>query len=110
MRNQAVDGAEEEMRAQLAAHGLDMSVPNVARIYDFMLGGKDNFAADRQAAERVMREIPHSALACRQNRDFLGRAVHTATGKETGPGGHVAAPIDADLVRAAMAREAGGRA
>jgi O-methyltransferase involved in polyketide biosynthesis len=75
MRNQAVDGAEEEMRAQLAAHGLDMSVPNVARIYDFMLGGKDNFAADRQAAERVMREIPHSALACRQNRDFLGRAV-----------------------------------
>ena len=50
MRNQAVDGAEEEMRAQLAAHGLDMSVPNVARIYDFMLGGKDNFAADRDAA------------------------------------------------------------
>ena len=63
------------MRAQLAAHGLDMRVPNVARIYDFMLGGKDNFAADRDAAERVMREIPHSALACRQNRDFLGRAV-----------------------------------
>ena len=38
-----------------------------------------------------------------------GKAVHTATGKETGPGGHVAAPIDVGLVRAAMAREAGGR-
>ncbi|HEX3751007.1 MAG TPA: SAM-dependent methyltransferase [Streptosporangiaceae bacterium] len=75
MRNQAADDSEEEMRAQLAAHGLDMGVPNVARIYDFMLGGKDNFVADRHAAERVMREIPHSALACRQNRDFLGRAV-----------------------------------
>ena len=73
---QAVDGAEEEqMRGQLAGGGLDTSVPNVARIYDFMLGGKDHFAADRDAAERVMREIPHSALACRQNRDFLGRAV-----------------------------------
>ena len=63
------------MRGQLAGGGLDTSVPNVARIYDFMLGGKDHFAADRDAAERVMREIPHSALACRQNRDFLGRAV-----------------------------------
>jgi hypothetical protein len=72
---QAVDGAEEEMRATLAARGLNTAVPNVARIYDFMLGGKDNFAADRDAAERVMREIPYSALACRQNRDFLGRAV-----------------------------------
>ena len=72
---QTVDGAEEEMRAQLAAGGLDTAVPNVARIYDFMLGGKDNFAADRDAAGRVIAEIPHSALACRQNRDFLGRAV-----------------------------------
>ena len=72
---QIVDGAEEEMRVQLAARGLDTSTPNVARIYDFMLGGKDNFAADRDAAGRVMREIPHSALACRQNRDFLGRVV-----------------------------------
>src|SRR5690242_12251626 len=53
----------------------DTSVPNVARIYDFLLGGKDNFAADRDAAERVMREIPHCAVACQQNRDFLGRVV-----------------------------------
>jgi len=63
------------MRAQLTARVLNTAVPNVARIYDFMLGGKDNFAADRDAAERIMRAIPHSALACRQNRDFLGRAV-----------------------------------
>jgi SAM-dependent methyltransferase len=53
----------------------DPSVPNVARIYDFMLGGKDNYAADRLAAEQVLREIPHSELACRQNRAFLGRVV-----------------------------------
>ena len=76
---QVVEEAEEEMRARLAARGLDTSVPNVARIYDFMLDGKDNFAADRDAAERVMREIPHSALACRQNRDFLGRVMRHLT-------------------------------
>ncbi len=38
-----------------------------------------------------------------------GKAVHTATGQETGSGGHIAAPIDAGLVRAATAREVGGR-
>ena len=36
-----------------------------------------------------------------------GKPVHTATGKEIGSDGHLAAPIDADLVRAAIAREAG---
>jgi hypothetical protein len=33
-----------------ATGGIDTSAPNVARIYDYILGGKDNFAADRQAA------------------------------------------------------------
>jgi hypothetical protein len=32
--------------------GIDVSVPNVARMYDYLLGGKDNFAADREAAHR----------------------------------------------------------
>jgi hypothetical protein len=67
---------EEESRRKLAMRGLDIGTPNVARIYDFLLGGKDNFAADRDAADKVMQEIPHSALACRQNRDFLERVVH----------------------------------
>jgi O-methyltransferase involved in polyketide biosynthesis len=61
-------------RARLASV-LDTSIPNAARIYDFMLGGKDHFAADRGAAERVLREIPYSALACHQNREFLARVV-----------------------------------
>ena len=58
---------------------------------------------------------PRAGRVCRkclepvtvQGDPHWGKAVHTATGKETGSGGHVAAPIDADLVRAAMAREAG---
>jgi O-methyltransferase involved in polyketide biosynthesis len=52
-----------------------VSRPNVARVYDYMLGGKDNFEADRAAAEMILRHVPHSALACRQNRQFLGRVV-----------------------------------
>jgi hypothetical protein len=70
-----IDSDEEGMREKLADRSLDTKTPNVARIYDFLLGGKENFAADRDAAERVMQEIPHAALTCRQNRDFLGRAV-----------------------------------
>ena len=50
-------------------------MPNVARIYDYLLGGKDNFPADRDAAREIMRQIPNSAVACRDNRAFLGRAV-----------------------------------
>jgi O-methyltransferase involved in polyketide biosynthesis len=57
------------------APAFDTTVPNVARIYDFMLGGKDNFAADRAAAEKLAGQVPHCALAARQNRDFLGRVV-----------------------------------
>jgi S-adenosyl methyltransferase len=34
------------------ALGIDTSVPNIARMYDYWLGGKDNFAADREAADR----------------------------------------------------------
>jgi S-adenosyl methyltransferase len=53
----------------------DVTVPNVARIYNYLLGGKDTYAADRQAAGELMRVIPESALAARQNRAFLRRAV-----------------------------------
>jgi S-adenosyl methyltransferase len=51
------------------------TVPNVARVYDYLLGGKDNFAADREAAERLLEAVPGAAGAARENRAFLGRAV-----------------------------------
>ncbi len=50
-------------------------VPHIARIYDYWLGGKDNFAADREAAERAMATTPAIAPGVRANRRFLGRAV-----------------------------------
>jgi hypothetical protein len=55
--------------------GLDVTIPNVARVYDRLLGGKDNFAADRQAAARLLEAVPGAAVAARENRAFLGRAV-----------------------------------
>src|SRR5260370_958604 len=41
-----------------APSGLDTSVPHIARVYDYWLGGKDNFAVDREAAEQVMAAYP----------------------------------------------------
>lgn len=58
----------------------DTSVANAARIYDYMLGGRDNYAVDREAADEILQRIPDGALACHQNRGFLKRVVkHLAT-------------------------------
>lgn len=56
-------------------NGIDTTMPNVARIYDYLLGGKDNFAADREAAKQLMVAIPDVAAIARDNRSFLGRVV-----------------------------------
>jgi S-adenosyl methyltransferase len=61
--------------------GFDPSVPNSARMYDYWLGGKDNFAVDREAAERQTRAIPELPWLARQNRDFLQRAVRFCAGE-----------------------------
>jgi len=53
----------------------DTSVPNVSRIYNALLGGKDNYESDRQAASRILEIEPDSADVARQNRAFLGRVV-----------------------------------
>ncbi|TDC81291.1 SAM-dependent methyltransferase [Actinomadura sp. 7K507] len=58
----------------------DTSVPNIARIYDAMLGGKDNFAADRDAADRLTEVEPLAPLYARQHREFIGRAVRLVAG------------------------------
>jgi hypothetical protein len=55
--------------------GLDSGTPNVARIYDALLGGKDNYAVDRAAALALTSVLPDAARAARDNRAFLGRAV-----------------------------------
>jgi hypothetical protein len=54
----------------------DTSVPHVARVYDYWLGGRNNFAADRAAAERVIAAYPGVRVGVRAQRAFLGRVVH----------------------------------
>ena len=58
-----------------AAPEIDTSRPDPARIYDYVLGGKDHFAADREVADRVLARVPAVRTAARENRAFLGRAV-----------------------------------
>jgi len=54
---------------------LDISTPHPARMYDYFLGGKDNFAVDREAAERVLAHVPEIRPALRSNRAFLHRVT-----------------------------------
>ena len=52
---------------------IDISKPNIARVYDCMLGGKDNFAADREFVAEVLRFAPRGCLAlhCAQRRRLV---------------------------------------
>ena len=54
---------------------VDTTVAHIARVYDYWLGGKDNFAVDRIAAERVIAAHPDIVRSARGNRAFLGRVV-----------------------------------
>jgi O-methyltransferase involved in polyketide biosynthesis len=54
---------------------VDSTVPSIARIYDYLLGGKDNFAVDRAAAAQVRQAIPGIDEQALVNRGFLVRAV-----------------------------------
>lgn len=57
---------------------LDTGVPHTARMYDYYLGGKDNFEVDRKAAQAAIAAYPALPLLARTNREFLGRAVEFA--------------------------------
>ena len=57
---------------------LDLTKPNVARMYDYFLDGKDNFPIDRETAEKVAAALPTVAGVARANRAFLQRAVRYA--------------------------------
>lgn len=65
------------MSGQAARRGpaFDTTVPNAARMYDFLLGGKDNFASDRDAVDELVEVAPDTPRRARLNRAFMGRAV-----------------------------------
>ena len=69
------------MTSDRAIPAIDTTRAHPARIYDYWLGGKDNFAADRDAAELALKAYPDLAKAVQSNRAFLGRAVHFLAGE-----------------------------
>ena len=63
-----------------APAGIDTSVAHQARIYDYWLGGKDNFAVDREAAQQALEAYPGLRRGVRAQRAFLARAVEYLAG------------------------------
>jgi hypothetical protein len=59
--------------------GIDTTKPSIARVYDYMLGGKDNFAIDRQTASLALQITPDGPEAARANRAYLRRVVRFLT-------------------------------
>src|SRR5215471_19919865 len=59
----------------------DTSVAHIARVYDYWLGGKDNYAADRKAGDAALEAYPYIAGGVRANRAFLARVVRYLTGE-----------------------------
>jgi hypothetical protein len=79
------DGPEpgpQEHRAGVDDHqSFDTSVAHVARVYDYWLGGKDNFAVDRAAGDQAIAAYPEIVFSVRANRAFLARAVRFLAGE-----------------------------
>src|SRR5713101_2280569 len=86
----------------------DPTTPSIARVYDYLLNGKDNFAVDREVAHKLMAVAPTAAEVMRENRQFLARAATWAAkdgirqfidlgcGMPTAPNTHQSAQAVAD--------------
>lgn len=68
-------------RPAWAPRSIDITVPSVARIYDYYLGGSHNFEVDREAARRAMEFMPGLPRIMQANRAFMRRAVRYAAGE-----------------------------
>ena len=66
---------EDSRIAGAPAAGIDVTRPHTARMYDYYLGGKNHYAADRELADKVLAAMPSARTAARENRAFMGRAV-----------------------------------
>lgn len=95
--------------------GFDVNTPHIARIYDYWLGGEDNFEADRKAAELALAATPTIVPGVRANRRFLGRIVRDLMAA-TAPGSFLAIthpasdqPAVATAAEVSLTRSIGGK-
>ncbi|HXL95431.1 MAG TPA: SAM-dependent methyltransferase [Streptosporangiaceae bacterium] len=79
--NVAVEGVGSHSGGTALKPELDTTRPSIARVYDYWLGGKDNFAADREMADEMERCYPGTRQMAVSNRRFLVRAVTWAAGQ-----------------------------
>src|SRR6266542_2500376 len=73
--------ADDASHAGQPARDIDTTVAHPARIWNYWLGGKDNYAADRDVGDQTLEVYPEIATLARQQRAFLGRAVRYLAGE-----------------------------
>ncbi|WP_329235755.1 SAM-dependent methyltransferase [Actinoallomurus sp. NBC_01490] len=61
--------------------GVDVTRPSIARVYDYLLGGKDNFPPDRELGDQIKKALPEVHLGVRAQRMVLGRAIRYLVGE-----------------------------
>src|SRR5260370_7116878 len=72
--------ADDEAAAAQPSPVFDTTVSHSARIWNYWLGGKDNYAADREAGDKVALMLPSIVPQARADRAFLGRAIRHLAG------------------------------
>jgi hypothetical protein len=63
------------------ADGIDTNTPAISRVYDYLLGGKHNYAVDREASQAMIDAVAETPLLARANRSFVRRAVQFLVGE-----------------------------
>ena len=75
-------GNQTSPPVEVAPPGINPNIPHSARIYDYWLGGKDNFAADRAVGDAIVQAIPTMRSMAAENRKFVHRAARDLVAKE----------------------------
>jgi hypothetical protein len=71
----------DQQARQAYVDRIDTTVPHPARVYDYWLGGKDNFPADRAVGDEILKAMPLLPMMARAEREFLARVVRLAVGE-----------------------------
>jgi len=80
-KDEATAGGKDAMETGFALSQIDTTTPHPARMYDALLGGKDNYTPDRQAVRQLLKVAPEARDSARANRAFLQRAVRFLAGE-----------------------------